>query len=173
MYRNTKEVIKAIHDEHEDRLKTHLISQGSFFSNIIDNSLYKVNSVWSLAQRNLPKNIFNFTIHYINNSLSTRKNLVKWGMSPTSDCSFCLLPETLLHVVSGCNTYVVTRKHCSLGHFLVNADFLSFIHSHSQITHLGHHLTSLLSSHTWSFLFCCSLCNHHTMSQFNNKLTST
>ena len=125
MYRNTKEVIKAIHDEHEDRLKTHLISQGSFFSNIIDNSLSKVNSVWSLAQRNLPKNIFNFTIRYINNSLSTRKNLVKWGMSPTSDCSFCLLPETLLHVVSGCNTYLVqgryTWRHDSILNFLASS----------------------------------------------------
>ena len=125
MYRNTKEVIKAIHDEHEDRLKTHLISQGSFFSNIIDNSLSKVNSVWSLAQRNLPKNIFNFTIRYINNSLSTPKNLVKWGMSPTSDCSFCLLPETLLHVVSGCNTYLVqgryTWRHDSILNFLASS----------------------------------------------------
>ena len=74
-----------------------------------------MNSVWSLAQRNLPKNIFNFTNRYINNSLPTRKNLVKWGTSSTSDCSFCLLPETLpetlLHVVSGCNTYLVQGRY--------------------------------------------------------------
>ena len=111
MYRNTKEVIKAIHDGNEDRLKNHLISQGSFFSNTIENSLSKVNYVWSLTQRNMPKNIFYFTIRFINNSLSTRKNLAKWGISPTSHCSFCLLPETLLHVVSGCSTYLVQGRY--------------------------------------------------------------
>ena len=79
VYRNTKMVLKAIHDEHEDRVKNYLVSQSSFFSNIIDNSLPKVNSVWSLVQRNLPKNIFKFSICYIN-SLPTRRNLVKWGM---------------------------------------------------------------------------------------------
>ena len=77
VYRNTKEVLKAIHDEHEDRLKYHLISHGSFFSNIIEKSSSKINATWSLAQRNLLKNIFNFAIRYISNSLPTRKNLVK------------------------------------------------------------------------------------------------
>ena len=121
-YRNTKEALKAIQNEHEDRLKNHLISQGSFFSNMAETSLSSVNSVWSLAERNLPKNIFNFTIRYINNSLPSRKNLVKWGISPTSDCSFCLLPETLLHVVSGCKTYLekgrYTWRHDSILNFL-------------------------------------------------------
>ena len=32
-------------------------------------------------------------------------------MSPTSDCSFCLLPETLLHVVSCSNTYLVQGRY--------------------------------------------------------------
>ena len=61
MYRNTKEVLKDIQHEDEDRLKNHLISQGSFFSNMVEPSLFSANSVWSIAQRNLPKNIFNFT----------------------------------------------------------------------------------------------------------------
>ena len=69
MYKNTKEVLKAIQNEHEDRLKNHLVSQGSFFSNIVETSLSSVNSIWSLAQRNLPKNILNFSIRCINNSL--------------------------------------------------------------------------------------------------------
>ena len=36
-------------------------------------------------------------------------------MSPTSDFSFCLLPKTLLHVVSGCNKYL---RHDSVLNFL-------------------------------------------------------
>ena len=43
-------------------------------------------------------------------------------MSPTSDCSFCLLPETLLHVVSGCKAYLeqgrYTWQHESILNFL-------------------------------------------------------
>ena len=43
-------------------------------------------------------------------------------MSPTSDCSFCLLPKTLLHVVSGCNTYLsegrYTWRHDPILNFL-------------------------------------------------------
>jgi len=122
VYRNTKEVLKAIQNEHEDRLKNHVISQSSFFSNMVETSLSSVKSVWSLAQRNLPKNTFNFTMRYVNNSLPTRKNLVEWGMSPTSDCSCCLLPETLLLVVSGCKAYLeqgrYTWRHDSILNFL-------------------------------------------------------
>ena len=43
---------------------------------------------------------------YINNTLPTHKNLLKWGISFTSECSFCLEPESLLHVVAGCETYI-------------------------------------------------------------------
>ncbi|CAB4027714.1 interferon-inducible GTPase 5-like [Paramuricea clavata] len=44
-------------------------------------------------------------VRYISNSLPTRQNLARWGLSPTSDCSRCLAPETLLHVVAGCQSY--------------------------------------------------------------------
>ena len=54
-YRNTKDVLKAIHNDHEDRLP---ISQGSFFSNVIDKSLSKAIPLWSTAQRHLPKDIY-------------------------------------------------------------------------------------------------------------------
>ena len=82
VYRNTKEALKAIQNKHEDRLKNHLISQGSLFSNMAETSLSSVNFVWSLAQRNLPKNIFNFTIRYINSSLPTRKILLNGACHP-------------------------------------------------------------------------------------------
>jgi hypothetical protein len=52
------------------------------------------------------KKNFNFIIRYINNILPTRKNLSKWGLSSKSDCSFCSSPETLLHVIAGCKTYL-------------------------------------------------------------------
>lgn len=124
-YKNTKDVLNTIRKENEKRLQNHLISQGSFFSNIIKYSTLSLNSIWSSVQNKLPKNIFNFTIRYINNTLPTRKNLLKWGISPTSDCSFCLEPETLLHVVNGCKTYLnegrFTWRHDSVLNFIATS----------------------------------------------------
>ena len=45
--------------------------------NVIKYSLSSVNSIWSEAQSHLPKNIYNFTIRYINNSLPTCKNMAR------------------------------------------------------------------------------------------------
>ncbi|CAB4030259.1 Hypothetical predicted protein [Paramuricea clavata] len=73
IYKNAKDVLKAFRNENEQRLQNHLISQGSFFSSIIKNSTSSFNSLWSSVQSRLPKNIFNFTVRYINNSLPTRK----------------------------------------------------------------------------------------------------
>ena len=105
-YKNTKDVLSTIRKQHEDKLSHHLISQGSFFSNVMKYSTISFNSIWSSVQSKLPKNIFNFTIRYINNTLPTRKNLHKWGVSTTSECAFCLSPESLLHIVAGCKTYL-------------------------------------------------------------------
>ena len=95
-----------IRKQHEDKLNHDLISQGSFFSNVMKYSTISFNSTWSSVQSKLAKNIFNFTIRYINNTLPTRKNLHKWGVSTTSECTFCLSPESLLHIVAGCKTYL-------------------------------------------------------------------
>ncbi len=73
-----------------------------------------------MAQSNLPKNIFNFSIRYINNSLPTGQNLARWNLSPTSDCHSCLPPESLLHIVAGCQSYLkrFTWRHDSILNFL-------------------------------------------------------
>ncbi len=81
-----------------------------------------MNTIWPTCKSKLPKNIFNFTIRYINNSLPTRKNLNKWGISSSPECSFCLHPETLLHVVAGCSSYLdrFTWRHDSILNFIAN-----------------------------------------------------
>ena len=128
-YNSTKEVIKQFRSSQEDKLKNHLTSQGSFFSSVTIFSLSQVNIIWSACQSKLPKNIFNFTIRYINNTLPTRRNLAKWGLSSTADCSFCLNPESLLHVVAGCNSYLnrFSWRHDSVLNFIAN--ILQPIHS--------------------------------------------
>ena len=83
------------------------------------------NSVWSTVQSNMPRNIFHFTIRYLNNSLANRINLVRWNLSQTSDCSFYFHPESLLHVVAGCKTYLdegrFTWRHNSALQFIANS----------------------------------------------------
>ena len=64
-----KDVLKSFRSKQEEILKDYLVSQGSFFSTVITQALPKLNSLWSSAQGNLPKNVFNFTIKYINNYL--------------------------------------------------------------------------------------------------------
>ena len=72
----------------------------------------------------MPRNIFNFSIKYLNSTLLTRKNLCKWSISQSSACSFCLQSETLQHVVSSCNWYLengrYTWHHNSVLLFLAN-----------------------------------------------------
>ena len=42
------------------------------------------------------------------------------GITPSSDCSYCLAPETLLHVVAGCQSYLerFTWRHDSILNFI-------------------------------------------------------
>ena len=61
----------------------------------------------------------------MNDTLATRKNLSLWHLSASSHCSFCLQPESLLHIVCGCNTYLTegrfTWRHNSALKFLPEA----------------------------------------------------
>ena len=105
-YRNTKHALKAIQTHHEDRVRNELLSQGFVISSILKYSLSQTSSVWSRVQQKLPKNIFNFTIKYLNNTLATRKNLHKRSLAQSPSCSFCLQNETLQHIVSSCKSYL-------------------------------------------------------------------
>ena len=60
---------------------------------------------------NMPKNIFNFIVRYMNNTLATKKNLCKSSLFTTSACSFCFQSETLQHVVSSCSSYLQDRRY--------------------------------------------------------------
>ena len=89
-----KKFLKIFVTKHEHKIQNKLTCQGSFFSSVSKFSLSQLNKMWSNAQSKLPKNIYNFTIRYINNSLPTRQNLQRWGISSSSDCTFCLCPES-------------------------------------------------------------------------------
>ena len=124
-YRNTEDVPKSFCSNQEERLKDHLVSQGSFFSTVTSQAHPKLNTLWSSAQGTLPKNIFNFTLNYDNNTIPTKKNLCRWGLSFISDCSLCLRPKYLLHLVTGYTTYLndgrFTWRHNSMLQFIAKS----------------------------------------------------
>ena len=84
-YSVTKEVIRSFRDNQENKLTNQLTSEGSFFTSTSRFSLPQGNTIWSTCQFKLPKNIFNFTIRYISNSLPTHGNLQKWGLTSSSE----------------------------------------------------------------------------------------
>ena len=100
-----------VQKEHTDKLSNQLISQGFIISILLNHSLKALNWLWSSKQSKRPKNMINFTIRYLNNTLATRNNLQKWNLSQSSDWSFCLKSETLLHIVAGCKTYLEEGRY--------------------------------------------------------------
>ena len=124
-FRNTKQVLNAIQNDNEDRIHHELKSQGFILSSILLHASTKTRNLWSKVQRNMPKNIFNFTIKYLNNTLATKKNLFKWSLSSTPACSFCLQSETLQHIVSSCKSYLddgrYTWRHNSVLSYLAKS----------------------------------------------------
>ena len=123
-YKNAKQVLKAVQKQHQCRLEYELISQGFITSSIIKFASPKVTSLWSTVQKSMPKNIPNFSLKYLTNTLATRKNLFKWSIGQSSACSFCLQSETLQHVVSSCKSYLdqarYTWRHDLVLNFIAN-----------------------------------------------------
>ena len=64
---------------------------------------------WSNIISHLPRNIFDFTIHYLNNTLANGTNAIKWGITNSSTCIFCDQQQTL--VIGGCKTALLESRY--------------------------------------------------------------
>ena len=64
---------------------------------------------WSNVISHLPRNIFNFTIRYLNNTLANGTNAIKWGITNSSTCIFCDQQQTL--VIGGCKTALLESRY--------------------------------------------------------------
>ena len=97
-YKDTEQVLKAVRQQHTNKLQPQLTSQGF--------TMKSLNSLRSSGERKLPKNISSLSIRYLNNVLTNNMNIHKWKLSQSSDYSFCLRPKSLLLVVSGCKSHL-------------------------------------------------------------------
>ena len=61
---------------------------------------------WYSALDSLSKNVYNFCITYMNNTLATNKNLLLWKKKHTSQCFAYGNEQTLGHVVGGSNSHL-------------------------------------------------------------------
>ena len=66
--------------------------------------LPKSTPLWSKMLEKLPRNIYNFTIRYLSNTLPNGTNAKKWGIKNSSICTHCGELESLGHVVGGCSS---------------------------------------------------------------------
>ena len=101
-FRSTREVLKKVRDDESNRITNELMSSGLVLQSMWNFSLSTARKYWYTAFENMPKNIYNFTMRYMNNTLPTMKNMKMWKKLYSSDCKFCQQTQTSGHVVGGC-----------------------------------------------------------------------
>ena len=84
------------------RITNELTSQGLVVSSIFKCRSKVTTSIWSNVLQKMPKNIFNFSLKCLANTLATRKK----SFSQSSACSFSLQSQTLQHIVSSFKIYL-------------------------------------------------------------------
>ena len=71
--------------EKEEHIAT-LSSQNLVINSISNFVMASTKELWFSALDSLPKNIYNFCVRYMNNTLSTNKNLLLWKKKHTLQC---------------------------------------------------------------------------------------
>ena len=110
-FNSTREVIKNIRAGKEQRIGNELTTQALVVKSIWKHSNKASSVLWSKVITQLPKNIYNFCIRYVNNTLANNTNLHKWGKAPSPLCSACNKPQTLGHVVAGCSVHLNEKRY--------------------------------------------------------------
>ena len=117
-YKTTREVLKDMRATTTDHITTKLTSQGFIIREIWDAVMPAYKGLWLSTFDKMPRNIFNFCIRYLNNTLATNKNMFTWKKSASAQCSVCSAPQTLGHVIGGCAVHLnegrYTWRHDSI-----------------------------------------------------------
>ena len=125
-YKSTREVIKEVRKNTENRIISNLTTQKLVLKSIWDMSDNKFNVTWKSALINLPRNIYNFTVRYLNNTLANATNCFIWKTKSSPFCHYCSNRQTLGHVVGGCQTFL-QEKTSTWRHYSVLQNIASSI----------------------------------------------
>ena len=101
-FRASKEVLKEVRKTAADNLTSKLNTQGAVIRYVWSEVLQSSKNAWFAVQGNLSRNLHNFTVRYLNNTLPHLSNMFTWGLAETKLCPLCNNIQSLLHVVSGC-----------------------------------------------------------------------
>ena len=102
-FQSTREVLTQTRQSKTEKI-TGLKSQSEIVTSVWQKALVSTRNKWFSVQMVLPKNIFNFTVRYFNNTLATKSNMQKWGKALTKICDYCPEVQTLNHVVAACKS---------------------------------------------------------------------
>lgn len=103
---STRDVMKEIRSEKEQRVKQVLTTQSLVVKAIWEHSWKHSNIIWHSVLDRLPKNIYSFCLRYMNNTLANGSNILKWGKVESAKCKFCNNIQTLGHVIGSCKSFL-------------------------------------------------------------------
>ena len=78
-FESTKEVITQYRKNKEDPITNVVKTQSLVIKSIWEHGMKSASQIWFKSVSKLPKNIYNFSIHYINNSLKSQTKMHKWA----------------------------------------------------------------------------------------------
>ena len=110
-HQSTRDALKAIRDGTEERIVKSLTTQKLVITAIWNSILPRTRSCWFKVLEKLPKNIYNFCIRYLNNSLPNASNTERWKTTESASCKACGMQQTLGHVVAGCPVHLDERRY--------------------------------------------------------------
>ena len=110
-YKNTREVIKNTRLETKSRIENELTTQKLVFKSIWNHADNHFNIYWRKTINRLPKNIYNFVIRYLNNTLANATKTFKWKFRTNPYCNFCHARQTLRHAVGSCSVFLREKRY--------------------------------------------------------------
>ena len=110
-FKSTKEVINQYRKCKEERLTNVLTTLILVIKSIWERGMKSSAVAWSKSITKLPKNIYNFSIRYTNNTLANATNMHKWGKVVSPLCLHCNKIQILSHVIGGCKIALREKRY--------------------------------------------------------------
>ena len=109
-FTSTQAIIKELRNDNVEKI-TQLSSQSLVVKSIWNYTMKTTISIWQKVLQKLPRNIYSFTLRYLNNTLANGTNMLKWGRVTSSLCTACTNPQTLGHVMGGCKVHLKEKRY--------------------------------------------------------------
>ena len=93
-FRASKEVLKEVRKTAAGNLTSNFNTQGAVIPYVWSEVLHSSKNAWFVVQGNLSRNLHNFSVCYLNNTLPHLSNMFTWGPAETN-CAHCAITFNL------------------------------------------------------------------------------